>query len=325
MKRFGKILCVVDTGINSEAAIVQAVKIANDHQAELTFAAVIKASGTWPRALRNKKEISDGLQSLVENKRDTVKRLISETHPDLNANIEIYSGIEFIEIIKSVTKNQFDLLVKCAEDFDWLQRLFGGNDMHLLRKCPCSVLMLKPGQTESFRSILATVDVSEDLSEMDNSHVQWQLNKKVLEYSAACSVSELTELHVGSAWEALGEGFYRHGVFTNAPEEDVDLYVEQVRRECSDRLDLLVKEFSATLGKETVQYLLPKLHLVKGQPAREIPLLAEKYKIDLVVMGTVGRIGIPGLIIGNTAETILEQVSCSVLAIKPDGFETPVL
>jgi universal stress protein E len=41
-------------------------------------------------------------------------------------------------------------------------------------------------------------------------------------------------------------------------------------------------------------------------------------------METVGRTGIPGLLMGNTAETILQQVNCSVLAIKPPGFVTPV-
>ena len=41
-------------------------------------------------------------------------------------------------------------------------------------------------------------------------------------------------------------------------------------------------------------------------------------------MGTVGRTGIPGFFIGNTAEGILTQVNCSVLTVKPVGFESPV-
>ena len=45
---------------------------------------------------------------------------------------------------------------------------------------------------------------------------------------------------------------------------------------------------------------------------------------DLVVMGTVARTGVPGFIMGNTAEMILNQIDCSVLAIKPSGFVTPV-
>jgi nucleotide-binding universal stress UspA family protein len=38
----------------------------------------------------------------------------------------------------------------------------------------------------------------------------------------------------------------------------------------------------------------------------------------------VARTGVRGFFIGNTAETILEQIDCSVLAIKPPGFVTPV-
>ena len=41
-------------------------------------------------------------------------------------------------------------------------------------------------------------------------------------------------------------------------------------------------------------------------------------------MGTVGRTGVAGLVVGNTAETILEQLQCSILALKPPGFVSPV-
>jgi nucleotide-binding universal stress UspA family protein len=41
-------------------------------------------------------------------------------------------------------------------------------------------------------------------------------------------------------------------------------------------------------------------------------------------MGTVCRTGIPGLIIGNTAERVLDVVDCSVLTVKPEGFVSPV-
>ncbi|WP_432648854.1 universal stress protein [Methylomarinum roseum] len=41
-------------------------------------------------------------------------------------------------------------------------------------------------------------------------------------------------------------------------------------------------------------------------------------------MGTLGQTGISGFLIGNTAEAILDQLQCSVLAIKPPGFRSPV-
>jgi nucleotide-binding universal stress UspA family protein len=46
--------------------------------------------------------------------------------------------------------------------------------------------------------------------------------------------------------------------------------------------------------------------------------------IDILVMGTVARTGIAGFIIGNTAENILQTVTCSLLARKPNGFISPV-
>jgi nucleotide-binding universal stress UspA family protein len=73
-----------------------------------------------------------------------------------------------------------------------------------------------------------------------------------------------------------------------------------------------------------LEYLKPQRHLIKGWPRKEIPALAERLDVDLVVMGTVARTGVPGLLMGNTAETILNQIDCSVLAIKPPGFKTPV-
>lgn len=42
-------------------------------------------------------------------------------------------------------------------------------------------------------------------------------------------------------------------------------------------------------------------------------------------MGSVARTGIPNFIMGNTAESILGQVKCSVLVVKPDGFISPVI
>lgn len=324
MRRINKILCVLDPDTNCEAALAQAVTIANDLQADIVVVSVLKISGALNRIFHNTKDINKNLQQSVENKRSTVQKWVKEYDPKLDIKIECYAGIGFIEIIHSVIKNKYDLVVKCADDVDWLDRLFGSDDMHLLRKCPCPVLMLKPGQNNVFRNILATVDVSDEFDEHDGSRVQDQLNKKVLEYSAVFSVSGLSVLHIGCAWQAYGEDLLRYGTFSHLSDETVDLYSEQTRRECTTNLEVLVLVMNQLVGHDALDYLHPKLHLVKGDPSQEIPLMVEKYDIDLIVMGTVARTGIPGFIIGNTAESILERVQCSVLAIKPDGFKSPV-
>lgn len=112
--------------------------------------------------------------------------------------------------------------------------------------------------------------------------------------------------------------------FMHTSEEQIYAYVEHARQHHAASLDALMHEVSSDPGEDALTYLKPLTHLVKGDARKEIPLLAKKIEADLVVMGTVARTGVPGFIMGNTAETILNQIDCSVLAIKPPGFETPV-
>ena len=67
-----------------------------------------------------------------------------------------------------------------------------------------------------------------------------------------------------------------------------------------------------------------KVHLLKGDATELVPRLTDRNKIKLIIMGTLCRTGVMGFFIGNTAEKVLQQVDCSVLALKPEGFKTPV-
>jgi universal stress protein E len=62
----------------------------------------------------------------------------------------------------------------------------------------------------------------------------------------------------------------------------------------------------------------------KGDPGEMIVDYADKNGIDLIVMGTIGRSGLSGLLIGSTAEKVIDQVNCSVLTIKPANFKSPI-
>lgn len=55
-----------------------------------------------------------------------------------------------------------------------------------------------------------------------------------------------------------------------------------------------------------------------------ISQLIKKLHIDVLVMGSVGRSDIPGMLIGNKAETLLNSINCTVLTVKPNGFISPV-
>lgn len=66
------------------------------------------------------------------------------------------------------------------------------------------------------------------------------------------------------------------------------------------------------------------MHVLEGKMDRVIEKTFESLQIDVLVVGTTGRSGISGLLIGNTVEKLLSQVQCSVVAVKPDGYESPI-
>jgi len=141
--------------------------------------------------------------------------------------------------------------------------------------------------------------------------------------AGSLALSDFAELHIVHAWHAIAESAMR-GAFMRRPEDEIIAYVEQVRQQHAASLDGLIREVTGNLDQGAWDYLKPQTHLVKGSARKEIPLLAKQIEADLVVMGTVARTGVPGFIMGNTAETILNQIDCSVLAVKPPGFTTPV-
>ena len=63
-----------------------------------------------------------------------------------------------------------------------------------------------------------------------------------------------------------------------------------------------------------------KRHLLEGVNDKVLTAFVASKRASVLVMGTVGRTGLAGLIVGNTAERVLRQVRCSIVALKPAGF-----
>jgi nucleotide-binding universal stress UspA family protein len=134
---------------------------------------------------------------------------------------------------------------------------------------------------------------------------------------------EGAELHVVHAWMADAENALR-GVRSNMSETQVDQYVSGIKASREHLLVRLMQQARGWVGQDVFDAVEPKTHVVKGPAQKVVTELARTLAADLVVMGTVGRTGIPGFLIGNTAETILGGIECSVLAVKPDGFISPI-
>lgn len=54
-----------------------------------------------------------------------------------------------------------------------------------------------------------------------------------------------------------------------------------------------------------------------GPPWREIGLVAESEKADLIVLGTHGRRGVVRMLLGSVAERVVRSAPCPVLTVGP--------
>ena len=259
---------------------------------------------------------------MVNARMQALETLIDPYRQQIPIKTNVRCGTRFLEVIRQVLSDGHDLVIDTPEKLAWLDRLFGSDDMNLLRECPCPVWLVKPQMEKSYRRILAAVDVDDAYppAELKSRHV---LNQQILEMATSLALSDFAELHVVHAWQAIGESTMG-GAFMRTPKAEIVAYVEQIRHRHETSLNELMRGVTGTLGKDAAEYIKPRTHLVKGSARKEIPVLAKQLAADVIVMGTVARTGIPGFIMGNTAETILNQIDCSVLAIKPPGFVTPV-
>jgi nucleotide-binding universal stress UspA family protein len=323
MQRFKKILCVMEHGEASKPALERAVALAENNQAELMVVDVI------PRlpagiGMPDGGPISRDLQAAMVSEHEA--RIVALVEPylqRLDIQHKVLLGTSFLEVIRAVLCNGHDLVIKCPESPSWLDHFFSGDDMHLLRKCPCPVWLIKPEAPRSYKRILAAVDVDESYLPTELA-TRRALNVQILEMAASLALSEFADLHVVHVWDSIYESISGFAFFPEISPEKESLNIEQERRQHQQWLDTFLRNSGNKATRDALGYLKPQTHLMKGGARKEIPMLAKRLQIDCIVMGTVARTGVRGFIMGNTAETVLEQIDCSVLAIKPQGFVTPV-
>lgn len=318
MKLFKNIIYVSEPSVAQEASLARAISLAENNQSSLTVIDVVPvftAGIGMPPGGPISKELQERIVAERTAKLDV---LLGPYKSRPNIRAEVVIGKMSIEAIRRVLRNNHDLLIKPAENPLYIERLFGSEDMQLLRNCPCPVWLMSPVETTNYTTILGAVDFDPDTSGAENISI----NKQITDLSCSLALSDFAELHFVHVWDAPGESMITS--WANNPIEAGRAYVEGFRSAHESRLLQFREQVKNDIGVDAYGHISPQFHLRRGIASLVIPTMARELKANLVVMGTVARVGIAGMLIGNTAEEILEQVQCSVLAVKPAGFVSPV-
>lgn len=314
MKRFKNILFVQRT-YHSKRALDQALSLAKQNNASLKIVEVFEdISENLRSQIKSMHSIS--INKILENQHNQrLAEIIQKSHTKkLKISAKVLYGTPFLEIIREILRDNHDLVMVGAEEREAFQgSLLGSTVMHLMRKCPCPIWVIKSSDPKKYSNIMAAIDViqgSGPFTESANA-----LNKKIMDLANSLSEINTAKLHVIHCWRQPFEERLRKS--SALLKNDISRIINNTRKQHRIWLD----EFLNKTGFDHTPF---QVHLLKGSAGRIIPKLVMKNGIDLIVMGTVSRSGVDGLFIGNTAEKMLHQLTCSILAVKPDGFVSPV-
>lgn len=302
MANVQRVVVALDRSLASTAALCEAVRIAAWDRAQVCVLHVIDAPpAPDPDALEGVAGLNVLAEHAPHEKLDiskTYEEFRKLTAPALregsDVQVRVRAGDAFTEILVSMRECEADVLVMGATGDSATGVGVGALAARCVRRAPGRVLLVREATPGPFRRILAAIDLSEN-------------SPRVLEQAARIACQDHSRLDIVHAYapllDPIGEA---------ASSELTQRYQAAVRR----RVDALLAPIQAEM-----HYLHGETHVVERADGRTgVIEYAHRIGCDLVVLGTQGRSETPGPLIGTTAERIVRDAPCSVLAIKPPGF-----
>jgi universal stress protein E len=180
------------------------------------------------------------------------------------------------------------------------------NDWELLRRSPVPVLLVKTAGRYQRASILAAIDPAHRLAK------PVRLDREILSISAVMAAALAGRLHALHAYQPVASGQRP----TDALDPDTAARINaRLAKAARDRFQRALAGVSIARSRRLLMDLPPPEAIVRA---------AGSVRSDMVVMGAVSRSGLRRWIVGNTAETVLDRLSCDLLIVKPPRFASGI-
>jgi universal stress protein E len=305
-----KILVAVDFSSISEGALQQAIALGKMLGASVTAAHVLTdlrhALEAMPAEARWKLvagDIDEFETALRHDSDEKLKKLAAAHAAEFPLETTTLVGKAYAELIRAVMKQHFDLLVAGTQGMSMVKKIFVGSVAEkLIHYCPAPVWIVPPGEPRPIRKILAPVDFS-------------PVSAKALRYAGQIAERFQASLHVLHVLD--DKDLMEMTPVAEQPDKQIGAFRRELKKSSAEHL----REFCAQQLPATME---PEYLLAHGAPWQLIDSNAKRLDADLIAMGSVGRGGLTGLLLGNTADRVLNNTRRPLLIVKPDDFACPV-
>ncbi len=275
-------------------------RLANSEK--VTFVHVTSSLDDIPKELQS--EFPDIVQPSGEPGKKRMEELVSKYFPkDLKTAIEykILEGSPLIELLRMIKENDTDLVVmlKRQEPTE-----AGTLTEKLIRRAPCSVLLVPEGAEASFSNILVPTDFSENSTFAMDAAVA---------FASAKGIPEIFCLHAYN----VPIGYYKTG---KTYEQFAEIMKGHAERNYKNFLHSEVcQEGSVCQIKDLKGIKVTPIFILEKKPAKAIEEVIKKYNIDLLAIGARGRHAGAGVLLGSVTEHQIRNTTIPILAVKKKG------
>lgn len=300
MQRFDKILIVLDAQMDVNRVAELCFTMALDNNAAITVVDSVPEVSWLARIVGSELDkLRDEAREGVQQRLEGFVNLL--TKKGVSAAAKPLDGTSWLAVVAEVREGGYDLVIASGRaEEDEENRFLGRSARRLMRNCPAPLWLIPASSPSGIREVLACVDTGSE------NPVDSELNDRVYRLAASIAAHHKAQLSVLHAWDMEDERLLRARLRATT----VDGYLEEARDYRAHLLERFLRQYGATVEDQNV-------HLIKGPPACAVSDFCANNDVDLVVIGTVARSGLSGVLIGNTAERILEQIRTPVLTVKP--------
>jgi universal stress protein E len=210
-------------------------------------------------------------------------------------------------IIRRAVRIKADLIVVSRHSgrhiAPWMLRL---TDWELVRWSPIPVLLVKNPHAYRRPAVLAAVDPTHAFAK------PLALDKAILQIAGQLGRTLAGTLHAVHAYARIPTDAV--ALLGRSPQA-----LPRIERRARQ---LARKQFDRAL--RTSHIVHSHRYLLGQHPINGLVDAVQKSRAAILVMGTISRTGFKRLLIGNTAERVLDQVSCDILVVKPAKFRNRV-
>ncbi|ENY71037.1 universal stress protein UspE [Aeromonas diversa] len=308
MDKYRKILVVVNPELEQQVALDRAVRVARlEKEAELTLLLPIYDFSYEMTSMLSADERKEMQEGVIAQRSDWLEKLLEPYRAEgLKIVVKVvWHSRPFESILQEVLTGGHDLVVKATHRHSFLQTfIFTPTDWHLLRKCPCPILLVKGEHWVRGGNILAAINCSSDDEDQRN------LNDRIT--AEALEVAELLDasLYLVNTYPGTPVN-----IAIELPEFDPKAYNDAIRQHHEKLLRQHAERYGINEAWTRVE---------EGLPEEVLPEMANRLNATLMIMGCVGRTGLSAALLGNTAEQVVDQLDCDMLILKPDGYVCPV-